>query len=84
MSRPSGAAHDCRRPEQEAVRARLDTEMARLEDLGRRLATVPINAAGLAGDGGGGLRGLWLSVTRLDSKIVAHVPDQQPLSDFAS
>ncbi|HQC86553.1 MAG TPA: PAS domain S-box protein, partial [Rhodoferax sp.] len=63
---------------------RLDTEMARLEDLGRHLATVPRNAAGLAGDPVvvEGLRGLWLSVTWLDSnnRIVAHVPDQQPLS----
>lgn len=66
------------------LRARLDTEMARLEDLGRHLATVPRNAAGLAGDPVvvEGLRGLWLSVTWLDSnnRIVAHVPDQQPLS----
>lgn len=66
------------------LRARLDTEMARLEDLGRHLTTVPRNAAGLAGDPVvvEGLRGLWLSVTWLDSnnRIVAHVPDQQPLS----
>ncbi len=66
------------------LRARLDTEMARLEDLGRHLTTVPRNAAGLAGDPVvvEDLRGLWLSVTWLDSnnRIVAHVPDQQPLS----
>ncbi len=66
------------------LRGRLDVEMARLEDLARQLQRTPRNSAGLAAapEVVQGLRSLWLSVTWLDAsnRIVAHVPDQQPLS----
>ena len=66
------------------LRGRLDIEMARLEDFGRQLQRTPHNNAGLAAapEVVQGLRSLWLSVTWLDAsnRIVAHVPDQQPLS----
>ena len=66
------------------LHARLDLEAARLGDLGRQLARTPRTLQGLAAapEVKQGLRSLWLSVTWLDenNRIVAHLPDQQPLS----
>jgi two-component system sensor histidine kinase DctS len=66
------------------LRNRLDTEMGYLQNLGHQLARLPRNSGALAANPvvAEGLRRLWLSVTWLDAdnRIVAHVPDQQPLS----
>jgi two-component system sensor histidine kinase DctS len=66
------------------LRARLDMEMAHIEDLGRVLPTLPRNATALAAnrDVAEGLRRLWVSVTWLDAsnRIIAHVPEQAPLA----
>jgi two-component system sensor histidine kinase DctS len=66
------------------LRSRLDTEMAYLQELGRDLAAMPRTRAALAAHPvvAAGLRRIWLSVTWLDSnnRIVAHLPEQQPIN----
>ena len=63
---------------------RLETEAARLRDLGHQLATLPRSPNGLAANSVvvDGLNYLWLSVTWLDAnnRIVAHAPLRAPLS----
>ena len=69
------------------LRGRVDIEMAHLQDLGKQIPQLPRNAKALADntDVADGLRRLWLSVTWLDAnnRIVAHVPEQQPMTDSA-
>jgi two-component system sensor histidine kinase DctS len=65
------------------LRARLDSEMAHLESLGRELPSLARSHAALAENPevANGLRRIWLNVTWLDAnnRIVATVPDQAPL-----
>ena len=65
------------------LRARVDVEMGRLQNLARQLPSVhPRDAQGLAANAevAAGLRSLWLGVTWLDAnnRIVAHVPERLP------
>jgi two-component system sensor histidine kinase DctS len=66
------------------LQSRLETEMSYLQDLGHQISHLPKTYEGLASNPVvvDGLRRLWLSVTWLDAnnRIVAHVPDSQPLS----
>ena len=66
------------------LQSRLDTEMSYLQDLGHQIAHLPKTPDGLASNPVvvEGLRRLWQSVTWLDAnnRILAHVPDSQPLS----
>ncbi len=66
---------------------RLAVESGYLEDLAKELPRLPRSNAGLANhaDVASGLRSLWQSVTWLDAnnRIVAHVPDQQPIPNSA-
>jgi two-component system sensor histidine kinase DctS len=66
------------------LQTRLDMEVSRLADLGRKIPHLPRTPEGLgrSPEVAQGMRGLWLSVTGLDAsnRIVAHVPDQQSLS----
>lgn len=66
------------------LQSRLETEMSYLRDLSHQIAHIPKTADGLAGNPVvvEGLRRLWQSVTWLDAnnRILAHVPDSQPLS----
>ncbi len=61
------------------LRARLEVEVNRVEDLARQLPQLPRTASGLGSSPEviEGLRRLWLSVTWLDTnnRIIAHVPD---------
>ena len=69
------------------LRGRVDIEMAHLQDLARQIPRLPRNAKALADntDVADGLRRLWLSVTWLDAnnRIVAHLPELQPMTDSA-
>lgn len=69
------------------LRGRVDVEMVHLQDLAKQIPKLPRNAKALADNAhvADGLRRLWLSVTWLDAnnRIVAHVPDQQPMTDSA-
>ncbi|BDT69233.1 adaptive-response sensory-kinase SasA [Comamonadaceae bacterium OS-1] len=69
------------------LRGRVDVEMAHLQDLAKQIPKLPRNAKALAAntDVAEGLRRLWLSVTWLDAnnRIVAHVPEQHPMTDTA-
>ncbi len=69
------------------LRSRLDVEAANLQDLAKELPHLPRTAPSLAGhaDVVNGLRSLWQSVTWLDAnnRIVAHVPEQAPLTHTA-
>jgi two-component system sensor histidine kinase DctS len=69
------------------LRARMDVEANYLADLAKQLPNLPRTAAGLASnpDVSNGLRSLWQSVTWLDAnnRIVANVPEQQPISQGA-
>ena len=69
------------------LRGRVDVEMAHMQDLAKQIPKMPRNAKALAdnADVAEGLRRLWLSVTWLDAnnRIVAHVPEQHPMSDSA-
>ncbi len=69
------------------LRGRVDVEMAHLQDLAKQIPQLPRNAKALADntDVADGLRRLWLSVTWLDAnnRIVAHLPELQPLTDSA-
>jgi two-component system sensor histidine kinase DctS len=65
------------------LRARVDVEMAHLQNLARQLPTLqPHNAQGLAANAevAQGLRSLWLGITWLDqnNRIVANVPERLP------
>lgn len=66
------------------LRGRIDIELAHVQDLVRQLAITSRDAKGLASnaDVARELRRLWLSVTWLDAnhRIIAHVPEQQPLA----
>ncbi len=66
------------------LQSRLEMEMSYLQDLGHQISRLPKTYEGLANNPVvvDGLRRLWLSVTWLDAnnRIVAHVPDSQPLS----
>ena len=66
------------------LRSRLETESTFLQDLANQLPQLPRKHQALENNASvaNGLRSLWQSVTWLDTnnRIVAHVPEQQPIA----